>query len=359
VLAIPMRGVFDRMLASGAPEAGAEVMGTGIVSVALSLDGIETLSRILLAIAAAIWLTLALLVAARAARDPAWFRRQARTPAALSWVAGTAVVGARLVLLGWSGAGVVLLAGAAVLWASLIRPVLIHWRTPTSGASLLVTVATQSVAVLAAAVGVRTHASWLLVAALVPFVLGLGSYAFVMSRFEAGQLLSGRGDHWITGGALAISTLAAADIASGARTLAVLWQGTGPVRDLAGVLWVTSMLWLPVLVAAEALRPRLRHDLRRWSTVFPVGMYAACSFAVGDVAHAEAVTAFAQVWVWIALAVWAAVSAATVGSALRQEQPHRARSASARPDPFVRAVREGACHGSPNRREDSGHSPAP
>jgi hypothetical protein len=67
------------------------------------------------------------------------------------------------------------------------------------------------------------------------------------------------------------------------------------------------MLWLPLLLLAEALRPWLRDDVRRWSTVFPVGMYAACSFVVGIAAHAGAITTFARVWVWVALIVWVAV----------------------------------------------------
>jgi tellurite resistance protein TehA-like permease len=312
---------------SGAPEAGAAVMGTGIVSVALSLDGAETVSRILLGVAVAIWSLLGSIVARAAVRGRARVRADVRRPAALSWVAGTGVLGARLALLGWVGGGIALLGLALALWALLVGPVLSHWRTPTVGASLLLTVATESLAVVCAAVGLRTHAGWLVVAAVLPFALGLGSYGFVMARFDLGQLASGRGDHWITGGALAISTLAAADIASGARALTVLWHGTGPLRDAAVALWVASMLWLPVLVVAEALRPRLRYDLRRWSTVFPVGMYAACSFAVGSVAHAGAITSFARVWVWVALGVWTAVAAAMVRKLFAFGQDDPARSA--------------------------------
>jgi hypothetical protein len=48
---------------------------------------------------------------------------------------------------------------------------------------------------------------------------------------------------------------------------------------------VLTMLWLPVLLLDEALHPRPRYDVRRWSTVFPVGMYAACSFAVATRYH--------------------------------------------------------------------------
>ena len=106
--------LLDRVLDSIPPEAGAEVMGTGIVSVALSLDGDETISRILLAIASVTWLALAALVPLRARRDRSGFRADIRTPAAMTAVAGTAVIGARLVMLDWNWAGIATLAIAAI-----------------------------------------------------------------------------------------------------------------------------------------------------------------------------------------------------------------------------------------------------
>jgi hypothetical protein len=87
--------------------------------------------------------------------------------------------------------------------------------TPTIGVSFVLSVSTESLAVLSAGVAAAEAARWLLVAALAPFVLGLAFYAFVIARFDFRQLAVGRGDHWITGGALAISTLAAARIALG------------------------------------------------------------------------------------------------------------------------------------------------
>jgi hypothetical protein len=305
-------GVLERVLDSIPPAAGAEVMGTGIVSIALSLDGHETLSRIVLVIAAVMWVTLAVLLPRRVARDRARFRADVRTPAALTSVAGTAVLGTRLTLLGWEWAGIALLVIAFALWAALLEPVLAGWRTPTIGASFVLTVSTESLAVLAATLAAREHADWLLATALAPFALGLGFYVFVIARFDWRQLAVGRGDHWITGGALAISTLAAAKITAGAKALGTLGHGAGGLKDLAVGLWVATMLWLPVLLLAETLRPRLRYDVRRWSTVFPVGMYAACSFVVGIVAHASTISSFARVWVWVALAVWAVVFLAMI-----------------------------------------------
>jgi tellurite resistance protein TehA-like permease len=73
-------------------------MGTAIVSIGLSLDGQETLSRVVLAIAAALWVTLAGLLPLRAARERARLRTDARTPAALTAPVATAVLGTRLTL---------------------------------------------------------------------------------------------------------------------------------------------------------------------------------------------------------------------------------------------------------------------
>jgi tellurite resistance protein TehA-like permease len=308
-------GVPGRTLDSMTPAVGAVVMGTAIVSIALSLDGQETLSRLILAIAALIWVTVAVLLPFRAVRDPAAFRADAHTPAALTAAVATAVLGTRLTALGWAWAGIAMLVIAFVLWVALLGPVLEGWKSPTVGASLLLAVSAESLAVLAATLAAREHASWLLIAALVPFGVGLGLYLFVISRFDFHQLAVGRGDHWITGGALGIAALAAARIADGASLLGILGGG-GALEDVAIALWVLTMLWLLVLLVVEVRWPRFGYDPRRWSTVFPLGMYAACSFAVGAVAHAGAVTSFARAWVWIGLASWAIVIVATIRRAV-------------------------------------------
>jgi Voltage-dependent anion channel len=227
------------------------------------------------------------------------------------------VLGTRLTILGWGWAGIALLVIAAGFWLVLLGPVLRNWVTPTVGVSLVLTVSTESLAVLSAAVATSEHADWLLDAALAPFVLGLAFYAFVISRFDLRQLVVGRGDHWITGGALAISTLAAGRITLAAHSLHELSGLAGTLKTISVVLWVLTIAWLPVLLVAEVLRPRLGYDVRRWSTVFPVSMYAACSFVVGAAAHAPAITDFARVWVWAGVAVWLIVFAAMLRRGLR------------------------------------------
>lgn len=289
------------------PTAGAAVMGTAIVSIGLSLDHRETLSRVLLVIDVTAWLALALLLAWRVARNRERVHREARSPAALTGVAGTAVLGIRLVLLGWGWAGSALLAVATLLWLVLLAPVLRNWATPTVGVAFVLAVSTQSLAVLAAVLAASEHAPWLLYAALAPFLLGLGFYGFVLARFDVRQLLVGHGDHWVTGGALAISTLAAARITLAARSLETLTFLARMLEPLSVVLWALAIAWLPVLVIAEAVRRRPSYDTRRWSTVFPVGMYAVCSFIAGAAAHAPAIVEFARAWVWAGLALWVVV----------------------------------------------------
>ncbi len=312
----PAAGMLERILDAIPPASGAVVMGTGIVSIGLSLDGHETISRVLLVLDAVIWTALTVLLPARATRNRGRLRADVRGPAALTSVAGSAVLGTRLALLGWDWAGVALLVIALVSWVALLVPVLAHWSTPTVGASLVLPVSTESLAVLAATLATRAHAEWLLIAALAPLALGLAFYVFAIARFDLRQLAVGRGDHWITGGALAISTLAAARIITGAQALGTLGSSVEVLKGLTLGLWALTMLWLPVLLLAEALRPRPHYDVRRWSTVFPVGMYAACSFVVGTAVRESGITSFAHVWVWVALAVWAVVFAAMIHCAI-------------------------------------------
>ena len=308
------------------PASGAVVMGTGIVSVALLLDGHESLSRVVLAIAVVVWAVLGVLLPARALGDRERFRRDTRLPVAFTAVAGTEVLGTRLSLLGWGWVAVALLVIALAIWLVLIGPVLRHWAVPTTGVSFILAVGTESLALLASTLAHEYRLGWLLVASLVPFVLGLGFYGFVLRSFDLRQLVSGQGDHWVTGGALAISTVTAGRIALAAERIGAADAAVDSAKVVALVLWLLTMIWLLPLVAAEIRYPRLHYGVRRWSTVFPVGMYAACSFIVGEVVSAEPIIEFARVWVWIAVAVWLVV----FGALLEQVRRFLADPAAAR-----------------------------
>jgi tellurite resistance protein TehA-like permease len=59
-----------------------------------------------------------------------------------------------------------------------------------------------------------------------------------------------------------------------------------------------------VLALAEVRWPRPRYDVRRWSTVFPMGMTAAAALSVSAAADVPWLKGPGQVLVWIAVAAW-------------------------------------------------------
>jgi tellurite resistance protein TehA-like permease len=298
-------------------EIGAAIMGTGIVSVALRLDGERAVSAVLFVVAAVVGVVALVLVAAVAVSDRRRIPQAAAAPASLTAVAAACVLGARLAQSGARTAGAILLACAAVAWGPLLRAVLRAWRRPARGEGFLVAVSAQSLAVLCAVLDTRRLAG----AAVALLVAGLVLYAFAAASFDLGELRRGRGDQWVAGGALAIAALAAATAAApvpGARLADAL-------RSLSLLLWALAMLWLPVLVAGELRRPRTAYDPRRWGTVFPVGMYAAMSFAVGRAESRHAIVTFARGWTWVALVVWALVAAASARRAVALARTRSAR----------------------------------
>jgi tellurite resistance protein TehA-like permease len=204
------------------------------------------------------------------------------------------------------------------LWLVLIEQVVAHLRARATGVALMVTVATESLAALAATIATHANAPWLAAAALVPLLLGLGLYCLVIVRFDCAELTRARGDQWIAGGALAISSLAAARTCAAAHQLHTLGGITQPLRTVTVLLWLLALLWLAPLLAGELAHPRLRYHLGRWSTVFPLGMYAACSFAVGTLTRVPAISTFAEIWAWVALGAWAAASAGIVHHGARR-----------------------------------------
>jgi tellurite resistance protein TehA-like permease len=296
----------------GAGTGGAAVMGTGIVSIGLALDREQTLSKLVLGIAVALWLGLLVVLARSALWERRRWRSEALTPGVLTAVAGTAVVGDRLTLLGESWAGYVLLLLALCFWLALLPQVLRHWTTPTVGVSFMLAVATESLAVLAALLAIEDRLAWLAASALGLLVLGLVAYLLVLARIDLRQLLVGSGDHWIFGGALAIATLASARTTA-ALTAASEFPGLRhELHDATLALWAAAALWLPALLAGEVIAPRIGYDTRRWSTVFPLGMYAVSSIAAGTISGVGGLSSFGRVWIWVAFTVWAIVFAGTL-----------------------------------------------
>ena len=187
----------------------------------------------------------------------------------------------------------------------------------------MVTVSLQSLAGLAALVSGAEQAPWLAYSALVLAATGLALYPVILTRFDPRQLLRGTGDQWIAGGALAISALTTAEISRTASHLSGLHALGPPLADVAAAIWILGLSWLPALLAAEVVEPRLTYHARRWSTLFPVGMYAAAGFEVARTSGLGFAHAFATWWTWVAVALWLVVAAGMTRRSARAARPAR------------------------------------
>ncbi|WP_285894428.1 tellurite resistance/C4-dicarboxylate transporter family protein, partial [Streptomyces hilarionis] len=308
------------------PAAGAAVMATGIVSIGLHLTGHQVLSRVALVMTAVAWAALAADFAARLVLERRRWLAHARTPGAPAAVAATTVLGARVSDLGRQPEAEALLALAAVLWPVLLALVVPRWRRGMPGSVFLCCVATQGLAVLGAALAREEGAAWLAHTALVLFWLGLALYCAALPLFDPRQLTEGGGDQWVAGGALAVSALAGTELLTAERGGLYLWNAddAGVLRSVTVGLLVLDLAWYAVLLTAEALRPRPHYDVRRWATVFPMGMTAAATLSVADVVDVPWLEGPGEALLWVAVAAWLAVAAAAAvrgGAVVRSRGP--------------------------------------
>lgn len=301
------------------PTAGAAVMATGILSIGLDLTGYDVLSRIALAVTVAAWLGLAADFVLRLLRDPRRWLSESGSPAALSAVAATTVLGSRLSALGKQTLAEALLALAVALWPVLLFLVLRGWRRGMPGAVFLGCVATQGPAVLGATLAHAVHTPWLAHVALVFFWLGLALYAAALYFFDWRQLARGSGDEWVAGGALAISALAGTKLLKAGKGPAHLWSGDDQdvLHSMTIALLVLALAWYVVLWTAELRWPRPRYDVRRWSTVFPLGMTAVALLSAASALETGWLRTPGQVLLWIAVAACLAVAVGAAEGPLR------------------------------------------
>ena len=307
----------------------AMVMGTGIVAVAARLLGRDILAWPLFAVSLAAYPVLWAVLLARIARFPravlADFASHQRGPSFLTIVAANGVLGSQFAifnrltfLLPW------LFWFSLVLWMLLVygflsavtvgiaKPDLEHGL---NGAWLLLVVATESIAVLACFLALRTNAPPPLVfAALAYYLLGTMLYvllsALILFRwvFRPMHPAEMGAPWWINMGAVAIATLA------GARLMAL--PGDDPnlvllqrfVAPFTVLLWVTSTFWIPLLVILfvwkELQRGPHGYDPGLWSVVFPLGMYVAATHEYATEAHLPFLDVIPHAVFWVALLAW-------------------------------------------------------
>ncbi|WP_055493244.1 tellurite resistance/C4-dicarboxylate transporter family protein [Streptomyces sp. TP-A0356] len=300
------------------PATGAAVMATGVLSVGLHLSGYEVLSTVALVLAAVAWLGLATDFVLRLLWERGRWPVEVRSPAALTAVAATTVLGTRVSALGRQRLAEALLAAAVALWAALILPAVGNWKRRMSGAVFLGCVATEGIAVLGAVLAAAERVAWLAHTALVFFWLGLVLYAVGLWCFDPRQVATGAGDHWLADGALALSAVAGSRLFAAAHSGLYLWNNDDDdvLRAVTVGLLALACGCFCVLAAAELRWPRPHYDVRRWATVFPMGMTAVAALSVATSLGVPWLRGPGRVLLWIAVAVWCAVLAGAVRSGL-------------------------------------------
>lgn len=327
-----------------APGSFAIVMATGIVALDAHDLHAATLARALTLVCIAAYLLLLALFVVRLVHHHPAVRTDMTDPsrafALLTLVAGTDVVAALPALRDWRDVLFVGGAVALVAWIVLLPAALLAaHRLPTlwhhaRGDWLLAVVATQSLAIVIALLAVPDHDVWSVVAVAAWTVGAVGYLALIVPVtrrlvhvVRRGELYHFSADFWITMGAAAISALAGArivvalDVTGAHRTLVDAMQVGGIA------MWCIATAWVPVLVVLEAMKLRrvggLPYAADRWSSVFPLGMFAAASSALGTVLNVPALHRAGYPAACIALAAWALTALGLLHSASRRDNASR------------------------------------
>jgi tellurite resistance protein TehA-like permease len=177
-------------------------------------------------------------------------------------------------------------------------------------------------------------------------VLYLALVPLIVNRLELLSLapLQFTPDYWIDMGAMAITTLAGSMLLSMADRWSVLQQIAPFLLGLCLLFWAGATWWIPLLILLEVWRHVLRHvrlgyGADYWSAVFPVGMYAACTFALADLVHLPFLLVIAQFFTYLAFTLWVIAFASLALHALRAIGTHPRRRIAGRARSALRGTR--------------------
>lgn len=316
------------------------VMATGIVSLAAYAHGLLGLAKALFLLNISAYALLWVLTLARIFRYRDRFfadlTSHKRGVGFLTIAAATNVLGSQAALIeGWTSAGIALWFVAGILWVVLLyafmTAVTVRGDKPSlgegiGGAWLLLVVSTESIAVLGAqmAPAYQHPRAMLLVSAMAHFIgamlyvvlIGLIFYRWTFFAMKAEDVTP---PYWINMGALAITTLAGANLLNAPEIWPYL-TGIETFLEATTVLfWSFATWWIPLLVIIGAWRHfvrgvSLRYDPQYWSLVFPLGMYSVATSRVEEITQLTPLGAVSAVFFWVSLAAWAVTFVAMLWS---------------------------------------------
>jgi tellurite resistance protein TehA-like permease len=307
------------------------VMATGIIAVGAAQQKITWLSDALYAIAAIAFVVLLALTAIRVTAFNRSFAgdltSHARGFAYLTVVAATNVLGsASAVIHGWWGLAWVLWWVSLPLWVLLLYSTLISvvlrgpkpgLGTGINGTWFLLTVSTESIAVLGALLLPRHRSDLLAFTCLATFLLGIVLYLIVMTmvflRWTFQELEPTEADPpaWIAAGAVAITVLAGSNLLVASAVSPRLTRLAPVIEAFVTLAWATATFWFPLMIAIGVWRHivrrmPLRYHPSYWALVFPLGMYGAATFKMRAALRLGALAWVPGLALAIALVAWTA-----------------------------------------------------
>ncbi len=308
------------------------VMATGIVSLASFLMGNPRIASALFYLNIVQFLILWVLYTARAVFHPRRFFGDMighlSGPGYFTAVAGAGILASQFMVQRENvavGAGLWLL--AVVLWLGLTYTIFTAFTVkrdkPTldkgiTGGWLLAVVATQSLSVSSALLAARTGqpfrlelnlmalSMWLWGGMLYIWMMSLIFYRYAFFQFSPGDLAP---PYWINMGAMAISTLAGSLLILNAPQAPYLQSLLPFLKGFTLFYWATGTWWIPMLLLLGIwrhgfMRFPFEYDPLYWGAVFPLGMYAACTWQMDRAMEFGFLGGLPRAFLYIAMAAW-------------------------------------------------------